>query len=89
MPRAASAPRPRSAASRPAAPKPRAGRVSADDRPPPIWAPFPLTELVTLAGIALMVWGLLSGGERAVAGAWRPAWPSPRWPASSWRCAST
>jgi len=46
------------------APKPRAGRVSPDDRPPPIWAPFPLTELVTLAGIALMVWGLLSGGEQ-------------------------
>jgi len=45
-----------------AAPKPRAGRVSPDDRPPPIWAPFPLTELVTLAGIALMIWGLLSGG---------------------------
>ena len=36
--------------------------MSAEDRPPPIWAPFPLTELVTLAGIALMAWGLLSGG---------------------------
>lgn len=46
-------------------PKPRPGRVSAEDRPPPIWAPFPLTELVTLAGIALMAWGLLSGGGRA------------------------
>jgi hypothetical protein len=39
------------------------GRVSADDRPPPLWAPFPLTELVTLAGIVLMAWGLISGGE--------------------------
>ncbi len=46
--------------------------MSADDRPPPLWAPFPLTELVTLAGIVLMAWGLLSGGEegnrRLVAG---------------------
>jgi hypothetical protein len=40
----------------------RPGRVSADERPPPIWAPFPLTELVTLAGIVLMAWGLLGGG---------------------------
>ena len=46
--------------------------MSADDRPPPLWAPFPLTELVTLAGIVLMTWGLLSGGSpgnrRLVAG---------------------
>jgi hypothetical protein len=46
----------------PKEPRARAGRVSAEDRPPPLWAPFPLTELVILAGIALMVWGLLSGG---------------------------
>lgn len=39
----------------------RPGRVSAEDRPPPIWAPFPLTEVVIFAGIALMAWGLLSG----------------------------
>lgn len=39
----------------------RPGRVSADERPPPIWAPFPLSELVILAGIVLMVWGLISG----------------------------
>ena len=44
------------------APKARPGRVTADERPPPIWAPFPLTELVTLAGIVLMAWGLASGG---------------------------
>lgn len=50
---------------RPAESKARPGRVSTDDRPPPIWAPFPLTELVTLAGIALMAWGLLSGGSEA------------------------
>ena len=48
---------------KPAAAKARPGRVSADERPPPLWAPFPLTELVTLAGIALMAWGLLSGGS--------------------------
>lgn len=42
-------------------PRPRPGRVSPDERPPPIWAPFPLTELVILAGIVLMVWGLISG----------------------------
>lgn len=57
---------------RPERPRARPGRVSADDRPPPLWAPFPLTELVTLAGIVLMAWGLLSGGEagnrRLVAG---------------------
>jgi hypothetical protein len=45
-------------------PKARPGRVSPEDRPPPIWAPFPLTELVTLGGIVLMVWGLASGGGR-------------------------
>ena len=33
-----------------------------DERPPALWAPFPLTELLTLAGIALMVWGFVSGG---------------------------
>ncbi len=48
-----------------ATPKPRPGRVSSEDRPPPVWAPFPLTELVTFAGIVLMAWGLLSGGGRA------------------------
>lgn len=43
------------------APKPRPGRTSPDERPPPVWAPFPLTELLTLAGIALMVWGFVAG----------------------------
>ena len=38
-----------------------AGRASIDDRPPPLWGSFPLTELVTLGGIVLMVWGFLSG----------------------------
>jgi hypothetical protein len=46
-----------------ATPKPRPGRVSIDDRPPPLWGAFPLTELVTLGGIGLMVWGFLSGPD--------------------------
>jgi len=41
--------------------KPRPGRTTAEDRPPPLWAPFPLTELLTLVGIALMVWGFVLG----------------------------
>jgi hypothetical protein len=55
--------------------KPRASvrRPSADDRPPPLWGAFPLTELVTLAGIVLMVWGFLSdpgtnGNKKIAAG---------------------
>ena len=72
MPRAASAPRPSAAVSG----RRRRRRARAGCRPTTgrrrIWAPFPLTELVTLAGIVLMAWGLLSGGEggnrRLVAG---------------------
>ena len=41
--------------------KPRPGRTTAEDRPRALWAPFPLTELLTLAGIALMVWGFIKG----------------------------
>jgi len=51
--------------------KPRPGRVSIDDRPPPLWGAFPLTELVTLLGIGLMVWGFVSGpdeGRERIAG---------------------
>ena len=48
-----------------AAPKrPRPGRTRLEDRPPPLWGSFPLTELVTLAGIVLMVWGFLAGPGR-------------------------
>lgn len=43
--------------------KARPGRTSIDDRPPPLWGSFPLTELVTLGGIVLMVWGFLSGPD--------------------------
>lgn len=39
-------------------------RPSLEERPPPLWAPFPLTELLVLVGIVLMVWGFLSGGGR-------------------------
>lgn len=44
--------------------RPAAGRPPAAQRPPAFWAPFPLSELLTLAGIVLMVWGFLSGGGR-------------------------
>ena len=40
-------------------------RPALDERPPPLWAPFPLTELLVLAGIVLMVWGFLEGGGRS------------------------
>ena len=47
-----------------AAERPR-GRSSIDDRPRPLWGSFPLTELVTFAGIVLMAWGFLSEGGRS------------------------
>jgi hypothetical protein len=53
-------------------PKSRPGRPSIDDRPPAPWGNFPLSELVILAGIVLMVWGLFSwnseGNVRFAAG---------------------
>jgi hypothetical protein len=54
-------------------PAPRPGRTSIEDRPKPLWHPFPLTELVTLGGIGLMLWGFLSpggsqGNKRVAAG---------------------
>jgi len=39
-------------------------RPTLAERPPPLWAPFPLTELLVLAGIVLMVWGFLEDGGR-------------------------
>jgi len=50
-------------------PRPRSGRPSLEERPPPLWHPFPLTELIILAGIVLMAWGFLSGadGSRKIA----------------------
>ncbi len=58
--------RARAARANPAAaakPRARPGRTSIDERPPPLWGSFPLTELVTLGGIVLMVWGFFSGPE--------------------------
>jgi hypothetical protein len=43
-------------------------RPPLEERPPPLWAPFPLTEVLVLAGIVLMVWGFLSGGDRTANG---------------------
>lgn len=40
-------------------------RPKLDERPPPLWAPFPLTELLVLAGLVLMTWGFLEGGGQA------------------------
>jgi len=51
-------------AASPAGLGPRPGRTSARERPPALWAPFPLTELLILAGIALMVWGFVKGAGR-------------------------
>lgn len=38
--------------------------AAADERPKPPWHPFPLVELCVLAGIVLMVWGLLEFEDR-------------------------
>jgi len=42
----------------------RGGRPGLDERPPPLWGAFPLTELLVLAGIVLMAWGFLEDGGR-------------------------
>jgi hypothetical protein len=39
----------------------RPGRA---ERPPAPWGSFPLSELVILAGIVVIFWGLFSGGDR-------------------------
>ena len=52
-------------------PQPRR-RASSSERPPAPWGSFPLSELIILAGIVVLVWGLLSGsdggGERVAGG---------------------
>jgi hypothetical protein len=60
--RQARAARMRSGQAEPAAARGASGRLPLAERPPPLWAPFPLTELLVLAGIVLMTWGFLSGG---------------------------
>jgi hypothetical protein len=46
-----------------AAPRRRAGRPGIDERPPPPWGGFPLSELVVLLGIVLIVWGFVRGTD--------------------------
>lgn len=65
--------RERAARMREGKPEPMASRRSSvrpplEDRPPALWAPFPLTELLVLAGIVLMVWGFVSDGGREANG---------------------
>jgi hypothetical protein len=53
-----------------AQPHPRK-RSSSAERPPAPWGSFPLSELIILAGIGVLFWGLLSGsdaGGKRVAG---------------------
>jgi hypothetical protein len=40
-------------------------RPSAAERPAAPWGSFPLSELIILAGLGVLVWGLLSGGDDA------------------------
>jgi hypothetical protein len=42
---------------------PAAVRRSTSERPPAPWGSFPLSELVILAGIGVIFWGLFSGGD--------------------------
>ena len=44
--------------------RPRPGRPPASERPSPPWGRFPLSELVILLGIAVIFWGLFSGGDQ-------------------------
>jgi hypothetical protein len=39
-------------------------RRPASERPPAAWGSFPLSELVILAGIVVVFWGLFSGGDQ-------------------------
>ena len=53
----------------PASPRARA-RPGSDERPRPPWGSFPLSELLILAGIVVILWGLIGGrgSEERVAG---------------------
>ena len=42
----------------------RRGRPSIEDRPPAPWGNFPLSELTIFLGIAMLVTGFLTGGDR-------------------------
>jgi hypothetical protein len=51
------------------APRPRArARPPASDRPPAPWGSFPLSELIILAGIVVLVWGVVSAAGERIAG---------------------
>jgi hypothetical protein len=39
-------------------------RPGSADRPPAPWGSFPLSELIILAGIIVIFWGLFSGGDQ-------------------------
>ena len=39
-------------------------RPGSANRPPAPWGSFPLSELIILAGIVVIFWGLLSGGDQ-------------------------
>ncbi len=43
---------------------PPPARRSATQRPPAPWGSFPLSELIILAGIVVIFWGLFSGGDQ-------------------------
>jgi hypothetical protein len=62
----------RDVARRPAPSRPRPGRSAGSERPRAPWGSFPLSELVILAGIVVIFWGLFSGAgagnERVAAG---------------------
>ena len=61
----------RKKAKRPAPPAPSpppspAPRATADERPPAPWGSFPLAELTVLAGIVMLVIGLVEGSPTAI-----------------------
>jgi hypothetical protein len=63
--------RARAASATASRPRRRPGRPGIDERPPAPWGNFPLSELLVLAGIILIAWGILSGKggeERLFAG---------------------
>src|ERR687895_710758 len=43
---------------------PAARRRPTSERPPAAWGSFPLSELVILAGIVVVFWGLFGGGDQ-------------------------
>jgi hypothetical protein len=52
---------------RPSQPRARA-RPPASDRPPAPWGSFPLSELIILAGIVVLGWGMVTAAGERIAG---------------------